>query len=62
MGCSPTHPGQAPTLIFELPLFQFSLNLVQHHGQLPKDLLQVAHIVMFQDLGLQVEEWPRARG
>ena len=25
---------------------------VQHHGQLPQDLLQVAHVIVFQDLGL----------
>lgn len=43
----PPTPRLVPTLVLKLPLLQLGLNLVQHHGQLPKDLLQVAHIVMF---------------
>lgn len=45
-------PGLVPTLILNLPLLQLGFYLVQHHGQLPKDLLQVIHIIMLQDLGL----------
>ena len=48
---SPT-PELAPTLVLKLPLLQLSLDLVQHHGQLPQDLLQGAHVIVFQDLGL----------
>ena len=44
------------TLILEFPLLQFRLNLVKHHSQLPKDLLQIAHIIVFQDLGLEAEQ------
>ena len=54
MGSS-THLPQtqlAPTLILQFPLLQLRLYLVQHHGQLPEDLLQVAHIIVLQDLGL----------
>lgn len=52
---SPT-PELAPTLILKLPLLQLSLDLVQHHGQLPQDLLQVAHVIVFQDLGLRTRQ------
>lgn len=45
-------PELAPTLVLQLPLLQLRLDLVQHHGQLPEDLLQVAHIIVLQDLGL----------
>lgn len=48
----PPTPELAPTLVLKLPLLQLSLDLVQHHGQLPEDLLQVAHIIVLQDLGL----------
>lgn len=44
------------TLILEFPLLQLRLNLVKHHSQLPKDLLQVAHVIVFQDLGLEAEQ------
>lgn len=44
------HP--APTLVLQLPLLQLSLDLVQHHSQLPQDFLQVIHVVVLQDLGL----------
>lgn len=46
-------PGMTPTLILQFPLLQLCLNLVKHHSQLPEDLLQVAHIIVLQDLGLQ---------
>lgn len=48
----PPYPGLVPTLILKFPLLQLGFYLVQHHGQLPKDLLQVTHIIMLQDLGL----------
>lgn len=38
--------GMAPTLILQFPLLQLCFDLVQHHSQLPEDLLQVAHIVV----------------
>ena len=54
-------PELAPTLVLKLPLLQLSLDLVQNHGQLPQDLLQVAHVIVFQDLGLWAGQ-ARARG
>lgn len=52
----PFTPDMILTLILEFPLFQLCLNLVKHHSQLSKDLLQVAHIIVFQDLGLKAEQ------
>lgn len=49
----PFTAGMAPTLILQFPLLQLRLNLVQHHSQLPEDLLQVAHVIVLQDLGLR---------
>lgn len=49
-------PAMIPTLILQFPLLQLCLNLIKHHSQLPKDLLQVAHIIVLQDLGLQAGE------
>lgn len=49
-------PLMPPTLILEFPLLQLCLNLVKHHSQLSEDLLQVAHIIVLQDLGLKAEQ------
>lgn len=54
-GKTPHKHSPVPTLVLQFPLLQLSLNLVQHHRQFTKDLLQIVHIVVLQNLGLGVE-------
>lgn len=43
-------------MILQFPFFQLGLHLVQNHGQLSQDLLQVIHVVVVQDFCLEVSE------
>lgn len=48
-------------MILQFPFLQFGLHLVQHHGQLSQNLLQVVHVVVVQDFCLKINDKSRVQ-